>query len=208
MFWMFRSPLRFAVGLVILAVFGGVVYLEDRGIIDLSEVSEQMSAPATRTAGSAQPTTRPTAQPDPARTVPTPAPIEIYTPTIEATKYATSGPSHIRFRVPAEEYDFDSGRSHIIGLDDAATEDVSIAYSRDGNEYVVEIKSPDPLETSSEDVGVFIGDVGADFCGDPRPVLTVNEPIAGAKWKPTQWFCTPFGGGGDDSVHQFPTLNE
>lgn len=47
------SPLRFAVGLIILAVFGGVVYLEDRGIINLSEVSEQTSAPATRTARTA-----------------------------------------------------------------------------------------------------------------------------------------------------------
>ena len=102
------------------------------------------------------------------------------------------------------EYNF--ADRHIIGLDDAATKNVQITYSEAGGEYVVDISSPDALGTPEEDVGVFIGDVEADFCGDPRPVLTVLGPIDG-RWKPTRWHCTPFGGG-DDGVHVFPTLTE
>ena len=120
--------------------------------------------------------------------------------------YEVSGPSHVVFKVPANEYNFTD--RHIIGLDDAATKDVQITVKEIDGEYVVDISSPDALETPDEDVGVFVGDVEADFCGDPQPVLTVNEPLDGAKWKPTRWYCTPFGGGGDDDIHVFPTLNE
>ena len=45
----------------------------------------------------------------------------------------------------------------------------------------MEITSHDSLEMPDEDVGVFIGDKEADFCGDPQPVLTVNKLIDGAK---------------------------
>ena len=53
---------------------------------------------------------------------------------------------------------------------------------------------------------MFIGDVNVDFCGDPRPVLTINKPLPNAKWKPTRWYCIPFGGSRDDDVHEFPVV--
>lgn len=158
-----------------------------------------------------QPTQAPVAQavsptPTPVSPTSTPAPVEIYTPTIEADVYRASGPSHIVFKVPMSEYNFTD--RHVIGLDDAATSDVRVTINESGGEYIVDISSPDALETPKEDVGVFVGDVEADFCGDPQPVLTVNEPLDGAKWKPTRWHCTPSGGGGDYDIHVFPILNE
>ena len=107
-----------------------------------------------------------------------------------------------------DEYDFAS--KHIVGLDDSATDDISITVRKLSDEYVVEISSPDALETVLEDVGVFVGDIEADFCGDPRPVLTINEPLAGARWKPTKWNCYLSGyGNSDDDIHVFPViLNE
>ena len=207
-----------------MAVCAGVVYLNDAGIIDLSELSKSLDtsptplvktkAPQpTRTPALVSQATAPrptptSLQPTSTPSVPTatPAPVELYTPTIEADVYEVSRPSHIVFRVPASEYNF--ADRHIIGLDDSDTKDVQITIKEINGEYVVDISSPDALETPDEDVGVFVGDVEADFCGDPQPVLTVNEPLDGAKWKPTRWYCTPFGGGGDDDIHVFPTLSE
>ena len=207
-----------AIVLAILAVGVGVIYLEDAGVFSLSGMSEQPLSPATGEESAARttptpipvsviltPTTTPYPIARPTST-PTPSPVEIYTPTIEADEYKVSGPSMVVFRVPTEDYDFAS--RHIIGLDDAATKDVTITLTTDGDEYVIRIESPDALETPDEDVGVFVGDVEADFCGDPQPVLTVNEPIDGARWKPTRWWCTPYGGGGDNDIHMFPTLSE
>ena len=150
----------------------------------------------------------PAPTPTPSLPTPTPSPVEVYTPTLEAEVYEVSGPSRIVFRVPAKEYNFAS--RHLIGLDDAATDNVSIEHRSEGDEYVVYIGSPDALETPEEDVGVFVGDVEADFCGDPQPVLTVNEPLSGAKWKPTRWYCYPYSSDGPDDVdiHVFPTLRE
>ena len=203
---------RWLIGWGIVAICAGVVYLNDAGIIRLPEATPtplvQTKAPQpTRTPALVSQVTapRPTRTPLPKPT-PTPAPVEIYTPTIEADVYEVSGPSHVVFRVPASEYNF--ADRHIIGLDDTATKDVLIKVKEIDGEYVVDISSSDALETPDEDVGVFVGDAEADFCGDPQPVLTVNEPLDGAKWKPTRWYCTPFGGGVDDDVHVFPILIE
>ena len=47
-----------------------------------------------------------------------------------------------------------------------------------------------------------------DLLHNIAPVLTVNEHLDGAKWKPTRWYCNPFDGGADYYIHVFPTLNE
>ena len=218
---------RFLIGWGIVAALVGIGYLSEQEIISLPEAAitseaRETSTPrprlnlqATAEAETPSPSMQPARTAQAKRTatarqsVPptsTPAPVELYTPTIEADVYEISGPSYIVFKVPVAEYNF--ADKHIIGLDDAATKDVQITVKEIDGEYVVDISSSDALETPDEDVGVFVGDVEADFCGDPQPVLTVNEPLDGANWKPTRWYCTPFGGGGDDDIHMFPILDE
>lgn len=211
---------RFIIGWGIVVVLVGIGYLlegcNSPEAISAPTVQTQSitptytPAPVTQAALSSPTPVPPTSTPVPPKSTPiptpTPAPVELYTPTIEADAYEVSGPSHIVFKVPVADYNF--ADRHIIGLDDAATKDVRITVKEINGEYIVDISSSDALETPDEDVGVFVGDVEADFCGDPQPVLTVNEPLDGAKWKPTRWYCTPFGGGGDDDIHVFPTVDE
>ena len=183
--------------------------ISQRPRLDLrATVEARTPAPPTSTASPVpSPTTEPTTTATPEPPAATPAPLEVFTPTIEADVYATSGPSLIVFRVPENEYDFET--RHIIGLDDSATANVDISFDTTYGEYIVEIASPDALETPEEDVGVFIGDTEADFCGDPQPVLTVNEPTEGARWKPTRWWCSLSAPGkGQNDIHVFPVPKE